>query len=382
MLFSSILGLPHIKNHLTTSADNGRVPHAQLFVGKDGSGTLATAIAYAQYLLCKNTQGENTTGNEACNLKVNKFAHPDLHFVYPTANNKKITKNNCAEDFTEEWRNFLASNIYPTLYDWYNFLGIENKQGVINVRDAQNISKTLSLKSYEGGYKIMVIWHADKLNNQAANKILKLIEEPPNQTVFLLVTESEDQILDTIKSRCQMIHFPPLSTKDISQELMNRGVDESSAKKIAHKSDGDFCKAYHYLSQDSDDSQFEQWFVFWVRSAFKAKGNKSSINDLIAWSDEISKTGRETQKQFLLYCLHFFRQSMLLNYGAKDLVFMEPETEGFRLENFAPFVHQNNIMEITEELEKSIYHIVRNGNSKIILTDLSIKLTRLLHRKV
>jgi len=381
MLFSEILGQEHIKNHLTKSADYGRVPHAQLFVGPEGSGTLPMAIAYAQYLLCKNSDGENTNGNEACNIKFKNLSHPDLHFAFPVATNDKIKSHPVSGHFMEEWRQLIDSQPYGNLFDWYRILGIDNKQGLIGVDESQDIVKALSLKSYEGGYKVMLIWMAEKMNTSASNKLLKLIEEPPNKTIFILITEDEEQIINTIKSRCQLLHFPPLAEDVIKNALIkNYQIPEADAVKIAHQANGNYNKACDLVYSDSEDTQFEDWFVFWIRSAFKAKGNKSAIHDLISWSETIAKTGRETQKQFLNFCLDFFRQALLLNYKAEELVFMEPKTS-FKLENFAPYVHGNNIMDISEELQNAIYHIERNGNSKIILTDLSIKLTRLLHKK-
>jgi len=382
MLFSEVLGQEHIKNHLTQSVENGRVPHAQLFVGAEGCGTLPMAIAYAQYLLCGNTNGENTNGNEACNLKFNNISHPDLHFAFPVTTSEKAKSHPVSSHYLEEWRQLIKEQPYGNLFDWYKLLGVDNKQGQIGVDEAQDIVKALALKSYEGGFKVMLIWMADKMNTACANKLLKLIEEPPNKTVFILITEDEEQIINTIRSRCQVLHFPPLAENVIKEALIkNYSLDLAVATKIAHQANGNYNKACDLVYHDSEDLQFEEWFVFWIRSAFKAKGNKAAIHDLISWSDDIAKTGRETQKQFLLFCLDFFRQAMLLNYNATNLVYLEPKTSGFKLEKFAPFVHNNNILEISEELQDAVYHIERNGNSKIILTDLSIKLTRLLHKK-
>ncbi|MFV0539641.1 MAG: DNA polymerase III subunit delta' [Aestuariibaculum sp.] len=382
MLFQEILGLPHIKTHLTQSVDNRRIPHAQLFVGPEGCGTLSMAIAYARYVLCKNTNGENTNGNESCNLKFNHLSHPDLHFAFPVATTDKIKSHPVSSHFLEDWRLFIKEQPYGNLFDWYKKLGVENKQGQIGVDEAQDIVKALSLKSYEGGYKVMIIWMAEKMNTSAANKLLKLIEEPPNKTLFILIAEDEEQIINTIRSRCQTLHFPPLAENDIKQGLINQfNIAETDAVKIAHQSNGNYNKACDLVYHDSEDLQFEKWFVFWVRSAFKARGNKAAIHDLISWSEEIAKTGRETQKQFLHFCLDLFRQALLLNYSSSNLVYFEPKADNFKLENFAPFIHGNNISDIDNELQDAIYHIERNGNSKIILTDLSIKLTRLLHKK-
>lgn len=378
MFFEDILGQEHIKNHLKQSVENGRIPHAQLFVGNEGCGTLPMAIAYAQYILCANKSNES---KEDCVAKFKNVSHPDLHFAFPVVTSDKAKSHPISSNYLEEWRQLIKEQPYGNLFDWYNLLGVDNKQGQIGVDEAQDIVKSLSLKAYEGGYKVMIIWMAEKMNTACANKLLKLIEEPPSKTVFILIAEDEEQIINTIKSRCQILQFPPLAEKAIADALIkDYGLDMSIAAKIAHQSNGNYNKACDLVYHDSEDLQFEEWFIFWIRSAFKAKGNKAAIHDLISWSDDISKTGRETQKQFLNYCLDFFRQALLLNYKAQELVYLEPKTETFKLEKFALFVHGNNILDISDELQDAIYHIERNGNSKIILTDLSIKLTRLLHK--
>jgi DNA polymerase-3 subunit delta' len=382
MLFSEVLGQKHIKNHLTTSVDAGRIAHAQLFVGPEGSGALPMALAYAQYILCSNINGENTGGNASCNLKFKNISHPDLHFAFPVTTSDKVKSKPVSSFYLEEWRQLLNQQPYGNLFDWYKLLDVDNKQGQIGVEEALKIVKSLALKSYEGGHKIMLIWMAEKMNIAAANKLLKLIEEPPEKTVFILIAEDEEQIINTIRSRCQVLHFPPLAEDAITEALVkNYHIETSVATKIAHQANGNYNKACDLIYQDSEDIQFEKWFILWVRSAFKAKGNKSAIHDLISWSEEIAKTGRETQKKFLNFCLNYFRQALLLNYKATELVYLEPKSESFKLENFAPFVHDSNILEISDEIQDAIYHIERNGNSKIILTDLSIKLTRLLHKK-
>jgi DNA polymerase-3 subunit delta' len=381
MLFNNILGQVHIKNHLTKSAEAGRIPHAQLFVGPEGSGTLPIAIAYAQYLLCGNMGGENVGENTACNLKFEHFSHPDLHFVFPVATTDGIKSHPISDHFMVEWRQFLSESPYGSLFDWLRNLGIQNKQGLISVDEATDINKKLALKAYEGGYKVMIIWMADKMNGPSANKLLKLLEEPPAKTVFILITENIGDLLQTIVSRCQVIDFMGLSESIITEALVSReNCDPIQAKKIAHQSEGNYNKALHIFRKENDEFPFDEWFVEWVRSAFRAKGNAAAINDLIAWSEKIAATGRETQKQFLHYCIHFFRQALLLNYQANELVFMETNVPKFELEKFAPFVNGANITDIYKELEEAIYHIERNGNSKIILTDLSIKLTRLIHK--
>jgi DNA polymerase-3 subunit delta' len=382
MLFSQILGQDYIKNHLTKSATSGRIPHAQLFVGPEGSGTLPMAIAYAQYILCNNLGDENNNGNASCNLKFEHFSHPDLHFIYPTVSTEDVKSKPKSIDFIADWRQFLNENPYGSLFDWYQMLGVKNKQGEIRVDDAQEMLKALALKSYEGGYKVMIVWMADKLNIAASNKLLKLLEEPTDKTLFILISENEEDIIQTIRSRCQVLHFSGLSEKIIADALvLQKEIDPRTATKMAHQAQGNFNKALQLLQTDSEDDFFEKWFVDWVRAAFRAKGNAAAIQDLIQWSELIAGLGRETQKKFLHYCIDMFRQTLLLNYQTTSLVYIEPKIAGFKLENFAPFVNGNNIQDIFKELSDAMYHIERNGNAKIILTDLSIKLTRLIHKK-
>ncbi|WNM19636.1 DNA polymerase III subunit [Flavobacterium capsici] len=382
MQFSEIIGQDYIKNHLIKSTVAGRIPHAQLFVGPEGSGTLAMAIAYAQLVLCGNSSENNSEGNQSCNLKFNSLSHPDLHFIFPNVTNEDVKSKPKSADFLTDFREFVLSNPYGSLFDWYKHLGVKNKQGEIRVEDATDILKSLALKSYEGGYKIMIVWMAEKMNIAASNKILKLLEEPPEKTLFLLISEDEEDIIQTIRSRCQVLHFGALPEKIIANSLIDKyNIESNLADKIAHQAQGNYNKALHFLKHDEDEHPFEEWFVHWVRSAFKAKGNAAVIHDLIAWSESIAGIGRESQKQFLNYCIIMFRQALLHNYETRELVYVEPQTQGFTFEKFAPFVTGENILDIFESLSEAIYLIERNGNAKIILTDLSIKLTRLIHKK-
>lgn len=381
MHFSEIIGLEHIKNHLISTVESGRIAHAQLFIGNHGSGLLPIALAYARALLC----AQHPEGSEAylrTAKKVDLLTHPDLHFVYPVNTNDTIKKNAISDSFAEEWRNFITKSPYASLFQWFQYLGIENKQGNISVREAEDMSKKLALKSYEGGFKVMIVWMADKMNMECANKILKLVEEPPDKTVLLFLTEHEEHIINTIYSRCQKLHLPKLSEAAIAQALQQKmGLSENEAMMVSRKANGDYNKALQIIAESGEESIFEEWFLSWVRSAFKAKGNKKAIQDLLHWSDEMARRGRETQKNFLSYCVELFRQALLKNYQADSLIYMETRDPKFSLEKFAPFVHPNNVFDIVEALENASYHIERNGNAKIIFADLSIQLTRLIHRK-
>jgi len=380
MTFSEVLGQQHIKSHLAKTVKSGKIPHTQLFIGKTGSGLLALALSYANEILCQSYD-EKSDAYTSCKNKVNKLAHPDLHFVYPVNTNEGVKKNPISDNFASSWRDFVFNNSYSSLYDWYQFIGIEKKQGNISKHEAVSISKKLSLKSYEGGYKVLIIWMAEKMNNECANQLLKLIEEPPEKTVVLLLTENVEIILDTIKSRCQKLHIPSLAEEEICQELVDAySLKSNEAKKISHQSNGDFNKALQIIKEDNKDVLFEDLFVLWVRTAFKAKKNKEAVNGLFHWSEKIAEEGRETQKRFLNFCLEIFRQAMLKNYNAESLIYFQSHDGNFSFDKFSAYIHQNNILDIREALEKAIYHIERNGNAKIIFTDVSIQLTRLIHR--
>jgi len=381
MLFQDIIGQDHIKKHLVYSANEGRVPHAQLFCGPEGSGTLAMALAYAQYVMCQNSGGENDA-QTACNLKFDRFNHPDIHYIYPTVTTDKIKSKPKSADFIMQWFAMLKENKYPSLMDWYAQLAVDNKQGEIRVDDAQEVLKQLSLKSYEGGYKILIVWMADKMNISTANKLLKIIEEPPAQTLILMITENEEDIIQTIKSRCQMIKFSALSAEQITNYLVERlGSNDIDAKKIAFQSQGNLNKAIKMATEISSDDGFESYFVQWVRAAFRAKKNPAVIQEILSWSEQMAALGREKQKLFIDFCLEMFRQALMSNYRATALVYYLPEDSSFKLENFAPFVNGNNIIDIFDKLNEARYHIERNANARIIFSDLSIQLTRLIHKK-
>ena len=353
--------------------DSGRVPHAQLYVGKRGVGGLPLAIAYADYLMKQQPDGVGY---------MNPLTHPNIHFVFPVTTSDKVKSKPISSNYIKEWRAFVETNPYGSINDWYEFVGVGNKQGNIGVEEAGDIVSKMSLKAFNGGYKVMIVWMAEKMNSMCANKLLKLIEEPADKTVIILITEDEEQLIGTIRSRCQSVHLNPLSEETIMSSLVKKHNTKGDlAQNIARQSEGSYSRALDLLSQEPEDLQFEAWFIAWVRTAFQAKSNKQSINTLMAWSQEISKAGREIQKQFLDYSLRFFRQAMLHNYGAKELVFIKLNDKSFKIEKFAPFIDAANISEISKEIELASYHIERNGNAKIILTDLSIKLTRLLHLK-
>jgi DNA polymerase-3 subunit delta' len=267
------------------------------------------------------------------------------------------------------------------LSQWLDKIEIANKQGNISVNEAEDINKIMSLKSYEGGSKVMIIWMAEKMNTECANKLLKLIEEPSPKTVFILLTENQSSILPTIKSRCQNISTNPLEKKEVAEALIKDcGIDSETANKIANQCGGNYSLALEVLSSESNIVDFENLFIDWVRLAFKVKTSKQAVGELINWGDNISKLPKELQKQFFSFSLGLFRKSMLSNY--KSEVYSGTfSDQGFKFEKFSPFIHDNNIIELYEEINKAIYELNRNGSPKIIITDLSLKLTRLIHQK-
>lgn len=380
MNFSEVIGQSHIKAHLQKSLETGRIPHAQLFSGSVGSGIFPMALAYAGEILTLGTDPNSDEYRIAKN-QVRQMIHPDLHFVFPVNTTPEITVDKpVSDDFIALWRPFMLENPYSSVFQWLNHLGIEKKQAIIREREANAISQKLKLKSFKGGFKVMIIWMAETMNTECANKILKLIEEPEDKTVLIFLAEREEKLLVTIQSRLQKLEFPLLAATDIAEALVrDKQIDDATAQSIASRARGDFNRALLLMSESGEEEEFEELFIQWVRTAFRAKGNKAAINPLLKWSDTLSTKNRETQKKFLLFCSETFRQALMENYGAKELVYFKPSDRSFSLEKFAPFVHQNNIVEIFTALEDAIYHIERNANAKILFTDLSIKLTRYIH---
>ncbi len=373
MLEDQIVGLNHLKKHLQTTVANNRIAHAQLFVAPSGVGALTLAHYYAGLILAK--------GDENQDLKrVAELSHPDLHFAFPVASTPQSSTKPVSDDFIADWRQFVQSQPYGAIEDWYQAADIEKKSCEIRVHEAADISRKLSLKSYEGGAKVCIIWGAEFMNTAASNKLLKLIEEPPSGTVLILITEDENQIINTIRSRCQVLHIPKLATNDIARSLVQQErVGDQEAQIAARQSNGSYGKALKLLKDRTEDQQFEQWFISWVRAAFSAKGKPSAINVLIQWAETIAGTNREIQKRFLLYALEFFRQSMLTNYKAESAVYFKTSSD-FDISKFAPFVDGHRLFDITTILETALMHIDRNANSKIVFTDLSISMTKILHK--
>jgi len=373
MLYNQIIGQTEAKQRLAKMVNENRVPHALLFNGKDGCGNLPTAFAFAQHLFCtdKNEQGACSVCN-ACN-KVAKLIHPDLHLVVPIAKSKDIKKT---DDVVKEFREAFLQNPYLTLNDWVNELNAENKQPIIPVEEAADILKKLSYTSYEGSYKIMIIWQPEKMNTEAANKLLKILEEPPEQTIFILVTNNAEQLLATIISRVQNIPFYDVSEGEITEALIqNFKVNADVAEQTAMLANGNYAEALHILTHNDDSVSFLANFQAFMRLALKFDCNKA-----LQWIDENAGIGREKQKQFFQYGLEVFRDSLMFNYGSKDLIRLSGQEKQF-LEKFAPFVNQKNYEKLVEEFNTNYYYIERNANPKILFMDLILKTNELINLK-
>ena len=372
MNFNDIIGQDFLKTYFQKIIVRDRVPNTQLFVGREGTGTLPMAWAFARELLCGD--------NENCRHKVDKLIHPDLHFVFPTVATPQIKKPD-SESFMKEWRDFLLQNPYAGLFDWMQHLEVANKQGFIRVVDAENIIKKVMVKPYEAPYKVIIIWQIEKMNNETANKLLKLLEEPPADTKLILIAESVEEVLPTILSRCQIHHFNPVSIEQIQKALQNQFEwDAEQSLKIAHKANGSWHRALQLAQSGEIGSDFQNYFIQWVRIAFSAKKNKQAIRELIKWSEQMASLGREPQKQFLEFALETFRQALMINYQNARLAYYDFRDMGFEMQKFAPFIHGGNIQNIYESVSNAYYYIERNANPKLIFLDLSINLTKFIHK--
>jgi len=381
MLFKELLGQEKVKELLLQSVREERVPHAQLFLGSKGSSNLALALAFAQYVGCTNKQEEDSCGECPSCVKHKKFSHPDLHFVFPVATTASVKTKPISKNFLTEWRALLDDNAYFSLFDWLKHIGVENKQGIISVEESAHIMKDLSLKPYECDTKIMLIWMPEKMNVQAANKLLKIIEEPPHKTLFLLVAESAENMLATVLSRTQLLKVPRYSDEEVISYLMSRGIEHSKAQMISALVEGNINEALQLAGYAEDAEENSLRFVQWMRLCFSALQVKD-IDKLVQWSEKMAKVGRENQKSFLLYASNVMRDALLKNYGVDAMMKMNVGGQNFTMEKFAPFIHADNCMEIVEELNMAQRHIERNANPKILFLDTSFKIARLLHKKL
>lgn len=374
MQFKEIIGQNDVKHRLIQSVKENRVSHAQLFLGNTGSGSLALAIAYAQYICCETKQEQDSCGICKSCLKYQKFIHPDLHFSYPVALSKEIRTST---DVLSDWREAVLADPYLNINNWFDFIEAENKQPVIGTEESAEILRKLTLTTYESEYKVMIIWMAEKMNAAAANKLLKILEEPPDKTLFMLVCENEDQLLRTIISRTQLVKIKKIDEHSLEQALITKhGLNSDDARNISQLADGDYGVAKNLLTENESAEWNLTTFQNWMRACLKFDMQK--INSLLAGFSDL---GREQQKNFFAYCLHMVRECVMVNYADPSVVHTTAKETDF-LKKFSPFINADNCMQFTEELNKASMHIERNANPKILFLDLSFKFNELLNIKV
>ena len=369
MQFKRVIGQTRLKQQLIDEVNNNKVSHAQMFLGKMGYGGLPLALAFVQYLFCENKQTTDSCGTCSSCIRIEKLEHPDLHFSYPTV--QSISKTSTA--LIKEWREQVLQQPYFSLNQWLKTIDEKERKPIISVHESQEIIKKLTLKSFEGGYKVMIIWMSEEMNTQASNKLLKLIEEPAPKTLIILLAESQDYILQTILSRTQITRMPSLDWDNITNFLSyQRNVGSEIIESVAGRAEGDLVEAIE-LTNDGEEDENHTVFMQLMRVCYK-----KNVLDMIKWAEDISVTSNENQKKFLQYALHMFRQSLLRNYTG-DVITRVSEDEAAFLNNFAQFITGNNILTMSKTFSESYYHIERNANSKILFTNLCFKVMRFIH---
>ena len=380
MLFKDIVGQSEVKNKLIRSVRDNRIAHAQLFTGPEGTGKLMLAIAYAQYISCQH-RGEN----DSCGVcpschKFEKLIHPDLHFVFPVNETKKKdddekSASRQSDAFIRQWREAILSNPYTSESQWYETIGLENKLGIINTAESSEVIKKLSLKSFEADYKTMIIWLPERMHINASNRLLKLIEEPPPKTLFLLITENMGALLSTILSRTQIVKILPLKREVIATALVERyRLSPGKAQDISRVANGNFQTALTLTTITEENPYFEM-FKQLMRHCYS-----KNVLALFDWVDEASSLSREKQKEMMLYSIKTIRECFMLNIGLGDIAYLSGEEADFG-KKFSPFVNNSNIKAIYAHYNSAIEHLGRNGNPQVVFTDFSLNMALLINRK-
>lgn len=376
MRFCDIVGQETVKQKLCQAVQEGRIAHAQLFTGPSGVGKLPLALAYAQYVACPNKTATDSCGVCPSCLQYQKLQHPDLHFAFPIV---KGDEGDVCDDFVDKFRSLVLENKYFDLEDWYKTMGVETKQGMIYEKESSEILRKLSLKSFGDGYKVMLIWQPEKMNGTCANKLLKLLEEPPTKTLFLLVSEHPEQLLSTVLSRVQEVRVPRLPEMTIASALREEysWLDESAAQRIAHMANGSYLVATRVMSESKDNAGYFEDFVALMRNAWLVgkKKDYSALLKLRQWSNDIadSKVGREKQKAFLQYVQRQIRENYIYNQGCLEMNYQTEKEQEFSTK-FAPFIHDGNVEKMMDELSKAEVQIGQNANAKIVFFDLCLQM--------
>lgn len=373
MFFKDIVGQSEVKERLVTSARKGLIPHAQLFCGPEGVGKFPLALAYAQYLNCENPTNNDSCGKCASCVKYAHLTHPDLHFVFPIVK-KAAKKKEVCDDYIADWREFVKQhNYYFNLTQWLDHIDAENSQGLIYAKESEEILRKLSLRIYEAKYKIMIIWLPEKMHESCANKLLKIIEEPTDNTIFLLVSDTPDNIITTIQSRCQRINVHGVAESDIVQALESEyNILPDDATTVAHLSKGSYLKAVETISLNEEHKFFFNLFVQMMRASYAR-----NIKEIKTIGNELAAIGRENQKSFLIYSQRMVREYFVSNLHQPEITYLAQDEANFGI-RFAPFINERNIVGFMDELALAERHIEQNVNAKMVFFDLCLKITMLI----
>ncbi|HLP72529.1 MAG TPA: hypothetical protein VK155_06475 [Bacteroidales bacterium] len=373
MNFAQIPGQKDIIAKLIRTVKEGKVSHAQLFAGPEGNGGLALALAYARFISCENPSENDSCGTCRSCVKYDKLIHPDLHLVFPVVKTKKFQEP-VSDNYIEAWREMVVRSPFFSLNKWLASLETENLQGMIYTFEAAEIIRKLNLKSFESDYKIMIIWLPEKMQAVTSNKLLKLIEEPPDKTIFILVSEEPGRIIPTILSRCQLLKIPGFAGKDIENYLAAKySLDKTRASDIARVANGNICRASD-LSENQDSSNVKlDKFRELMRLAYKG-----DVIPLQGLTEEIASWKREEQKSFIMFSLRIFRENLMMTLGQPDgMVYLSAEEKAFS-GKFHPFINEKNVERLSEEFGLACSHIEANASSKIVFLDLALKVARLI----
>nr|WP_320117603.1 DNA polymerase III subunit delta [uncultured Marinifilum sp.] len=372
MQFKDIIGHDAVKQRFIQTVKENRVSHAQLLIGPKGVGKLPMAIAFAQYVSCLDKKGNDSCGVCSSCRKYEKLIHPDLHFVFPVVKGKGF-KHPVSDNFIDSWRNQIQSDPYFDIGDWYRTIGVDNSQGMIYASESNEIIRKLSLKTYESDYKIMIIWLPEKMHSACANKLLKMIEEPPVKTLFFMVAEEPDKIIQTILSRTQLVKISSIESNALSEAVnaeFNLSTEE--LKNVVRLSEGSYRKARILIKNSDENAENFEKFVAIMRRCYAR-----NVLDIMEWAENIAGIGRERQKSFLNYCVRMIRENFILNLKHPEMVYLNGEEMNFS-QRFSPFINEENVWMISDELSKAYTDIERNANAKIVFLDLGLKLVKLL----
>lgn len=374
MRFGDIVGQDAVKKQLLASAHEGFIPHAQLFCGPEGIGKFPLALAYAQYVNCDHPSDNEACGSCPSCVKYSHLAHPDLHFVFPIVK-KAAKKMEVCDDYLTEWRAFVADHPYFNLNQWLGYIDAENSQGLIYAKESDEIIRKLNMKIYEARYKVMIVWLPEKMHESCANKLLKIIEEPSPNTLFLLVSDAPDFIINTILSRCQRLNIHGIDDCDISNALVSKYMLEApTADNVAHLARGSYVKALEIISLNEENKYLFNLFVQMMRSSYAR-----DIKQIKQIGNDLAAIGREKQKGFLMYAQRMIREYFVSNFHNPQMVYLNQDENNFGV-RFAPFINERNIVDFMNELSLAERHIEQNVNAKIVFFDLCLKITMLLKK--